>query len=111
VFLVDSCYMIGSSNWNLMMNFTASIAQRLAIGSAANQVGFVKYGSTPSTIFDLNEYTSTSQVVNAILSNPFSGTGMTRSRYQLRGFNVIHHCQGNACKPYSAHHARSFRFP
>jgi hypothetical protein len=72
VFLLDSSYLIGQSNWNQMLNFTASIAQRLTIGSTANQVGLVKFGSSASRIFDLNTYASTSQVVNAILSGGYT---------------------------------------
>lgn len=55
-----------------MMNFTASIVQRLTIGPSASQVALVKYGFSATTIFNLNTYSSTSQVVSAILNAQYT---------------------------------------
>ena len=73
VFVVDSSYLFGSTNWRYLLNFTASIAQRLVISPTATQVGFVSYGYFGTDQFYLNTYTSTSQVVNAILSLAYNG--------------------------------------
>ena len=73
VFVVDSSYLMGSTNWQYLLNFTASIAQRLVIGPTASQVGFVSYGFFGTDRFYLNTYTNTSQVVNAILRLPYNG--------------------------------------
>jgi hypothetical protein len=68
VFVVDSSYTFGSANWPYMINFTASIAQLLTIGPTASQVGLVTFGSSGTQVFNLNTYTTTSQVVSAILN-------------------------------------------
>ena len=73
VFVVDSSYLFGITNWRYLLNFTASIAQRLVIGPTASQVGFVSYGFAGTDRFYLNTYTNTSQVVNAILGLPYIG--------------------------------------
>lgn len=73
VFVVDSSYLFSLSQWNLMLNFTASIASLLSIAPTGSQVGFVTYGFSATERFYLNRYTNTSQVVNAILSLPFNG--------------------------------------
>ena len=87
VFVVDSSYLMGATNWNYLLNFTASIAQRLVISPTASQVGFVSYGFFGADRFFLNTYTSTSQVVNAILglsynadwSNEYNGITQAHS--------------------------------
>ena len=90
VFVVDSSYLFGPTNWQYLLNFTASIAQRLVIGPTASQVGFVSYGFFGADRFFLNTYTNTSQVVNAILglsynadwSNEYNGiTQMSSSSF------------------------------
>jgi hypothetical protein len=73
VFVVDTSYLFSPSSWNYMLNFTASIVQLMSVAPTATQVGFVKYGFTGTDVFILNRYTTTSQVVNAILSIPFAG--------------------------------------
>ena len=67
IFVVDSSYLLSSTGWQYFLNFTASIAQRLAISPTASQVGFVSYDFFGTDRFYLNTYISTSQVVNAIL--------------------------------------------
>ena len=73
VFVVDSSCFFGVDNYQYLLNFTASIVQRLTIGSTASRVGFVSYGIYGTDIFYLNTYSSTSQVVNAILTLPYNG--------------------------------------
>ena len=73
VFVVDSSYLFGITNWRFLLNFTASIAQRLVIGPTGSQVGFVSYGFFGTDRFFLNTYTNTSQVVNAILNLAYNG--------------------------------------
>ena len=72
MFVVDSSFLFGLTNWRYLLNFTASIAQRFVISPTAAQVGFL-YGSSGTDQFYLNTYTSTSQVVNAILSLSYNG--------------------------------------
>ena len=73
VFVVDSSCFFGADNYQYLLNFTASIVQRLTIGSTASRVGFVSYGFYGTDIFYLNTYSNTSQVVNAILTLPYNG--------------------------------------
>ena len=73
VFVVDSSYLLGLTNWRYLLNFTASIAQRLIIGPTTAQVGFVSYGFFGIDRFFLSTYTNTLQVVNAILSLDYNG--------------------------------------
>ena len=73
VFVVDSSYLFGLNNWRYLLNFTASIAQRLVIGPTAAQIGFVSYGFFGIDRFYLNTYNTTLQVVNAILNLDYNG--------------------------------------
>ena len=73
VFVVDSSYLFGLNNWRYLLNFTASISQRLVIGPTAAQIGFVSYGFSGIDRFYLNTYNTTLQVVNAILNLDYNG--------------------------------------
>jgi hypothetical protein len=66
VFVVDTSYLFGQSNWNYMLNFTASIVQLLSVAPTATQVGFVKYGFSGTDVFFLNRYT-----IHRKLSTPY----------------------------------------
>lgn len=72
VFVIDSSYLVGQTNWNYILNFTASLASRFVVGTTATQIGFVTYGFSGINQFYLNTHGNTSSVVNAILRLPYS---------------------------------------
>ena len=56
------------TNWQFLLNFTASITQCLLVGRTASQVGCFSNGFYGTDRFYFKTYNNTSQVVNAILS-------------------------------------------
>ena len=76
VFVLDSSGSIeisGKGNWNLMLDFLVSIVNDLNIGSNAIRVGVVSYSGLSKVNFLLDEYTTRSDLVDAIQRIPYIG--------------------------------------
>lgn len=71
VFVLDSSGSIraaGENNWNLILQFVASVVERLNIGSNNVRVGLVRYANLAYNIFYLNQYTDRQSLRQAILN-------------------------------------------
>ena len=63
----------GRGNWNLLLNFIVNLVSRLTIGSNAIRVGVVSYSGRSKVNFLLDEYTTRSDLVDAIRRIPYIG--------------------------------------
>ncbi|NXF93506.1 VITRN protein, partial [Eubucco bourcierii] len=72
-FLIDGSWSIGKRRFQLQKQFLSNIAQALGIGSVGPLMGIVQYGNDPSTEFNLQTYTNSRDLRNAIEKIPQKG--------------------------------------
>ena len=90
VFVLDSSGSIRENqddsepdNYNVLLQFLAQIVSLLPIGPDGFQVGLVRFSNTGENEFFMNDYSSRSQLTEAILKTPFMG-GNTNTSGGLR---------------------------
>ena len=86
VFVVDhsgSINAVDDGNWDLMLNFVATVAGTFTIGDTAARIGFVKFGNSATNVFFLERYDSQADVVDAILRVSYDG-GATNTQEALK---------------------------
>ncbi|NXG53867.1 VITRN protein, partial [Psilopogon haemacephalus] len=72
-FLIDGSWSIGKRRFQLQKQFLSNIVQALGIGSVGPLMGIVQYGNDPSTEFNLQTYTNSRDLRNAIEKIPQKG--------------------------------------
>ena len=75
VFVIDTSGSIGSSNFQLIREFTADITAELIHNSPRSAVGVILFNSTAHIQFSLQTYTILSALLSAINNLPYSGGG------------------------------------
>lgn len=68
VFLIDQSSSIRPSSWSTDMQFIANVINQLNVGPNAFRVAAVKYSTSASLVFNLNQYSTSSQAANAVLN-------------------------------------------
>ncbi len=71
VFLVDSSGSIYRSNWPIILEFMKNIVRDFTIGPNNVRVGVAIFGNDVQPIFQLNTYSTQSQILSAIDRIPF----------------------------------------
>jgi von Willebrand factor type A domain len=75
VFLIDQSSSIRPTSWSTNMQFIASVINRFTVGPNTYRVAAVKYSTSATLVFNLNQYTSSSQAASAVLNiNQEGGT-------------------------------------
>ncbi|XP_054018478.1 vitrin [Dryobates pubescens] len=72
-FLIDGSWSIGKRRFQLQKQFLSNIVQALGIGSVGPLMGVVQYGNDPSTEFNLQTYTNSKDLRDAIEKIPQKG--------------------------------------
>ncbi|XP_068012343.1 vitrin isoform X2 [Melanerpes formicivorus] len=72
-FLIDGSWSIGKRRFQLQKQFLSNIVQALGIGSIGPLMGVVQYGNDPSTEFNLQTYTNSKDLRDAIEKIPQKG--------------------------------------
>jgi len=67
VFVLDSSGSLKIENWNKVLNFVTGIVRHLDVGRLGTHVGVVYYGSSATLGFHLDKYTTTDDVIKAVL--------------------------------------------
>ena len=75
VFVIDTSGSIGSSNFQLIREFTANITAELIHNSPRSAVGVILFASNAHLQFNLQIYTSLNSLLSAINQLPYSGGG------------------------------------
>ena len=75
VFVIDTSGSVGSSNFQMIRNFVASITIELIQNSPRSAVGVILFSSNAHIEFNLQAYTSLSTLLSAIYRLPYSGGG------------------------------------
>ena len=75
VFVIDTSGSIGSSNFQLIREFTANITAELIRNSPRSSVGVILFASYPYVRFNLQTYTNLNSLLSAINQLPYSGGG------------------------------------
>ena len=75
VFVIDTSGSIGSSNFQLIREFTANITAELIRNSPRSAVGVILFESNAHLQFNLQTYTSLDSLLSAINQLPYSGGG------------------------------------
>jgi len=83
VFVIDTSGSIGSSRFQLIREFTASITTELIRNSPRSAVGVILFGSSAYIRFNLQTHTSLNTLLSAINLLPYSG-GLTDTAGALR---------------------------
>nr|XP_034985426.1 collagen alpha-6(VI) chain-like isoform X2 [Zootoca vivipara] len=73
VFVIDSSGSIGPENYNLMKNFMIGIVNKSDVGKELVQFGALKYSDDPHILFDLDDHSTQSDVIDAIKSDTHLG--------------------------------------
>uniref|UniRef100_A0A670K9Q6 VWFA domain-containing protein n=1 Tax=Podarcis muralis TaxID=64176 RepID=A0A670K9Q6_PODMU len=73
VFVIDSSGSIGPNNYNLMKNFMIGIVNKSDVGKELVQFGALKYSDDPHILFDLDDHSTQSAVIDAIRSDTHLG--------------------------------------
>ena len=71
VFLVDSSGSIQRNNWQTVRDFIKNIVRDYTIGSNNVRVGLAIFGNDVQPIFQLNDYSTQYEILNAIDTMPF----------------------------------------
>ena len=79
VFVIDTSGSIGSSQFQLIREFTASITTELIHNSPRTAVGVILYDDTAHIEFNLRNYTSPNTLLSAINQLPYTGRGTNTS--------------------------------
>ena len=66
VFMLDQSGSVGEENHDIAKLFIENVVSFFSIGASQTKVGFVSYSTSSRIEFDLNEYTTLSQLQNAI---------------------------------------------
>ena len=80
VFLIDTSGSIGSSNFQLIREFTANITTELINNSPKSAVGVILFDDTARIEFNLQAYTSLRTILSAINQLNYSGRETNTSR-------------------------------
>ena len=75
VFVIDTSDRIGSSDFQLIRKFTASITTKLLRYSPRSAVGVILFANTSHVQFNLQTYSSLDLIISAINQLPYSGGG------------------------------------
>ena len=75
VFVIDTSGSIGSSNFQLIREFTANITAELIHNSPRSSVGVILFESNAHIQFNLQTYTSLNSLLSAINQLPYSSGG------------------------------------
>ncbi|XP_076465471.1 matrilin-1-like [Babylonia areolata] len=86
-FLLDSSSSLLPRDFDKVLNFTASLVDRLDIGPGATQVGLGVFSDDFMEQFNLTRYTNKSDLLSAIRAVPYSGGG-TYTGKGLRGMRT-----------------------
>ena len=73
--MLDASGSIGSANFQLMRTFVANVVTNLKIGPDDSRVGVVRYSSSASVQFSLNTHMTSTSLLQAIATIPYSGGG------------------------------------
>ena len=79
IFVLDSSGSIGSSNFQLVRNFTANVVTHLDIGPDRNRVGLITFDFFATVRFSLNRYRTNTSLLQAIATVPYNGGGTNTS--------------------------------
>lgn len=66
VFSLDSSGSVGEADWLLVLNFTKSVVKGFTVGGKNVQIGVNYYGNNAALAFNLNDYNTTAEVMDAI---------------------------------------------
>ena len=83
VFVIDTSGSIGSSNFQLIKNFVASIATELIKNSPKSSVGVILFERNARIHFSLQTYNSLSLLLSAISQLPYDNGGRTDTEEAL----------------------------
>ena len=73
--MLDASGSIGSSNFQLVLNFVANVVRNLEIGPDKTRVGVIVYSDTASVQFSLNTYMTNESLLQAIANIPYTNRG------------------------------------
>ena len=73
VFLLDRSGSVGRTNHNIALQFINSVISFFTIASNASRVGMAAYSSSSTIQFDLDDFTTTSSLQNAVSNVVFTG--------------------------------------
>jgi hypothetical protein len=68
VFLIDQSSSIRPAFWTVDMQFISNVVSQFNVGPNNFRIAAVKYSTTATLVFGLNQYSTTSQAANAFLS-------------------------------------------
>ena len=71
VFVLDSSGSVGSSDFALVRDFVADVADTFEIGPTETQIGAITFSGIARTIFELNTHSTASALQQAIQDIPF----------------------------------------
>lgn len=91
-FLLDNSDNVGQQNFLKELSFVRDVTNTMQLAPDKMQVSAVTFGTGATNQFDLNQYTDTASLQNAIMSIPFRGGKM-----QLA--NAIHYATGSSFSP------------
>ncbi|XP_067679055.1 uncharacterized protein [Haliotis asinina] len=74
-FLVDSSGSIGSTDFTIMLNFLQRVVEGLGVSRTGTHVAIVRFSSSPTLIFRLNQYYDAGEIVRNIHKIYYSGGG------------------------------------
>ena len=75
VFVVDESGSIGEADFQLFREFIENVSSVLNFGQSNSRAAIIKFSSSPSLYFNLNEHTDRSSFIQAIRSLPYNGGG------------------------------------
>lgn len=73
VFLLDRSGSVGSANHNIALQFINSVISFFNIGLDSSRVGMAAYSSSSSIQFDLDRFTTSSRLQNAVEGVSYTG--------------------------------------
>ncbi|XP_062981009.1 collagen alpha-1(XII) chain isoform X2 [Elgaria multicarinata webbii] len=73
VFLVDGSWSVGRSNFKYILDFIVTLVSAFDIGEDRTRVGIVQYSSDTRTEFNLNQYFTKRDLIEAIKRIPYKG--------------------------------------
>ncbi|XP_066485258.1 collagen alpha-6(VI) chain-like [Tiliqua scincoides] len=73
VFVIDSSGSIGDPNYGLMKNFMIDLVNKSDVGKDNVQFGALKYSDDPQILFYLNDYSTKSDIIEAIQNDTLLG--------------------------------------
>ena len=73
--MLDASGSIGSFNFQLMRNFVSNVVRNLEIGPDQTRVGVIVYSSSASVQFSLSRYITSTSLLQAIATIPYTDGG------------------------------------